>query len=503
MGVFASLHSGRAHPGSYSLPALLTSTAGWMCMALLSLLQLTVRPGVTAADQPAQGSMAIHHSSINPRYVETAGGRVLYLTGGYEGSEFQDYVFGGGTPSDFETGLRILTQHDGNLLRLWSSESSGGASGSRPASPMPWLRSDVCCAADGGQKFDLSRLDTGNLMDPQIDASHYFERMRARVLAARAKGIYVSIMLWHSFGWEHDLRIPGSRSWDAHPFNARNNINGVAADLDGDGQGLELGSLGRPFTSYQEAYVRQVLEAVGDLDNVLYEICNECYDSPETNAWQAYFIDFIKQTEARQGVRHLVGMTSLQNFNNTVLVGSAADFISPGGPAYEEMPPENTSGKVSIMDMDHMVPCTGSNSPQWPWKAFMRGHNLWYIYCAGYGTPNHGEAAVLARMAQTQSYASRLELRAMAPETDPTHCSSRYCLMGPDQVLGFVPDGGSITLMLHRSGTWSVEWFDPQSGNTLVGPSVREERVTLAVPFPGEGVVFLVRNSEALSVADR
>lgn len=491
------------HHGASPLPAVLTCTARWLCLSLIFILQLTVEPGSTAAASPAQGTMAIHQSAINPRYVETAGGRVLYLTGGYEGSELQDSAFGSGPRSDFKTALAILSKHDGNLLRLWSSESTGGVSGKMPASPMPWMRSEVCCAADGGHKFDLSRLDTGNLTDPDIDATHYFERMRARVLAAQDKGIYVSIMLWHSFGWENSLRIPGSRSWDAHPFNARNNINGVDADLNGDGQGLELGSVGRPFTSYQEAYVREVLEAVGDLDNVLYEICNECDDSPETNAWQAYFIDFIQQAEASQGVRHLVGMTSLQNFNNAVLVGSAADFISPGGPAFEERPPENTTGRVSILDMDHIVPCTGANSPQWPWKAFLRGHNLWYIYCSGYGSPNEREAVVLTRMAQTQSYASRVELRGMVPETDPTRCSSRYCLMGPNQVLGFVPGGGSITLMLDHGGTWSVEWFNPQSGNTFVGSSIREATVTLTPPFAGEGVVFLVRNRALVSVADR
>ena len=139
-------------------------------------------------------------------------------------------------------------------------------------------------------------------------------------MAARAAGIYVSIMLWHSFGWENGLRIPESRSWSRHPFNIENNINGVNADVDGDGHGLELGSIGQAFTPFQEAYVRQVVDAVGDLDNVLYEICNECYDTPATNAWQQYFRDFIHTYESRRGLQHPVGMTSLQNFNNTVLM---------------------------------------------------------------------------------------------------------------------------------------------------------------------------------------
>lgn len=438
--------------------------------------------------------MLLSKSPVNGRYFATPDGHIRYLNGGYEGSEFQDYVFGGSLKSEFRTALAILTEHNGNLLRFWTSESSSGNPGGRGAMQMPWIRSSVCCAADGGHKFDLLRLDVGDLDSPDINSIHYFERMRARVIAARAEGIYVSIMLWHSFGWENGRRIPSNRSWEAHPFNSRNNINGVDGDQDGDGQGLDLGRLGQAFTSYQQAYVRQVLDTVGDLDNVLYEICNECYDSPETNAWQRYFIEFIRNYEASRGTRHPIGMTSLQNFNNEVLKESPADFISPGGPSYEENPPAATEARVSILDMDHMVPCTGSNDPQWPWKAFTRGYNLWYIYCQGYGKPNASEGKVLARMGQTQMYASRMDLGTAIPETDVSVCSSGYCLKGPDSILAFVPEGGTVTIELRTPGTWSVEWFDPTSGNTVVGTSVREGTRTLTVPFLGEAVLFLVRN---------
>jgi hypothetical protein len=438
--------------------------------------------------------MWLRKSSVNGRYFATPDGHIRYLNGGYEGSEFQDYVFGGSMKSDFRTALAILTEHGGNLLRLWTSESSSGNPGGRGAMQLPWMRSSVCCAADGGQKFDLSRLDVGDLDSPDVNSTHYFERMRARVIAARVDGIYVSIMLWHSFGWENGRRIPGNRSWEAHPFNSRNNINGVDGDPDGDGQGLDLGSLGQAFTSYQEAYVRQVLDTVGDLDNVLFEICNECYDGPETNVWQRHFIAFIQEYEAARGKRHPVGMTSLQNFNNEVLAQSQADFISPGGPGYEQHPPPARVAHVSILDMDHVVPCTGSNDPRWPWKAFTRGHNLWYIYCEGYGKPNASEEMVLTRMGQTQMYATRMDLETSIPEDDVSVCSSGYCLMGPNSILAFVPDGGSITLLLRAPGTWSVEWFDPMNGNTIVESSVPEGMRTLTVPFSGDAVVFLVRN---------
>ena len=197
--------------------------------------------------------------------------------------------------------------------------------------------------------------------------------------------------------------------------------------------------------------------------------------------------------------RHPVGMTSLQNFNNRVLAAASADFIAPGGPAYEQSPPVSAGHQVSILDMDHMVPCTGVNDARWPWKAFTRGHNLWYIYCQQYGKPNVSETTVMERMGQAGSYANRMNLGDAAPETDPSRCSTGYCLMGRDFVLGFVPEGGAIALDLSAAGTWSVEWFEPASGNTRIAPSVRNGLRTLTAPFPDDAVVFLVRNAPPAS----
>ena len=66
--------------------------------------------------------------------------------------------------------------------------------------------------------------------------------------------------------------------WKAHPLNGGNNVNGIDGDANGDGLGLEVHrSPGTPVRQIQEAYVRQVLETLHDLDNVLYEVVNEGY----------------------------------------------------------------------------------------------------------------------------------------------------------------------------------------------------------------------------------
>ena len=72
---------------------------------------------------------------------------------------------------------------------------------------------------DGKPKFDLTKFNPA-----------YFDRLRARVQVAGARGIYVSVMLFGGmWGTEH------VSTWRGHPFNRENNIDGIDGDVDGDG----------------------------------------------------------------------------------------------------------------------------------------------------------------------------------------------------------------------------------------------------------------------------
>jgi hypothetical protein len=113
--------------------------------------------------------------------------------------------------------------------------------------PHPWVRSGPGLAADAKPKFDLTKFDP-----------EYFDRLRSRVTAARDRGIYVSVMLFE--GWE----IQFSDAWWNHPFHAESNVNGVAADQNGDSSGLEFDTIrdnemGLRVAELQHAYVRKVI----------------------------------------------------------------------------------------------------------------------------------------------------------------------------------------------------------------------------------------------------
>lgn len=455
----------------------------------------------THSTWPAAGSMLLRPSEQNPRYFEEGRHRTVYLQGAYIGLELQDYIFGSPKTSDWSTAVDVLEKNNANFLRMWTAETTGAVGSTYLTAPMPWQRTTVCCAMDGGDKFDLSRLDVGDLRHPSLNSAHYFERLRARVIDARKHGIYVSVMLFHSFGWENSVRIPGLDIWSWHPFNAANNVNGVNPDTNGDGSGLELGSLGNSWQRYQNAYIRETVKSVGDLDNVLYEVCNECWDTPATNDWQNAVIAKIHSYERRDGfARHPVGMTSLQDYNNDVLAQSRADFVSPGGASLEASPPLADGHKVSVLDMDHILPCSNHNSPTWPMKALTRGNNLWYIYCGptadgiSYGDPSVTEQTVMTRMGIAKKIADRLKIRRFDPVTDSADCSTTYCMKAHGAYLGYLPEGGSISIRLDQPGRYRVIWIDPGTGSTVFGGRVSAGMQNLMSPLESsDAAVYLVR----------
>ncbi len=242
---------------------------------------------------PAKGPLRVHPD--NPRYftdgTKTTNGslRAVYLTGSHHWNNLQD---GGESAFDYAGYLDFMQVHHHNFMRLWAWEKACRVSGTgiNPGNfcftPPVYVRPGPGKALDGGPKFNLGQLNPA-----------YFKRLRSRVVAARERGIYVSIMLFQ--GW--DIESHGANHgnpWPAHPFHRDNNVNGIDGDSDGDNEGKETHTLKIPaITKLQEAYVRQVIDTVNNLDNVLYEITNEDYASPENTAWQYHIINFIHSYE--------------------------------------------------------------------------------------------------------------------------------------------------------------------------------------------------------------
>jgi hypothetical protein len=445
---------------------------------------------VSAMAQPAPGPLRVLAS--NPRWFSTPDGRAVLLAGTHTWWNLQDngLIARGATSDpppvfDYPAYLDFLARHNHNFFRLWRWETTKWTDNytgkeTKFAAPHPWPRTGPGNAADGKPKFDLSRFD-----------QPYFDRLRARVLAARDRGIYVSVMLFE--GWE----IQFSDAWLNHPFHAPNNVNAVEADLDADGSALEFNTItrtdmGRRVLALQEAYVRKVVDTVNDLDNVLYEICNEAHTA--STEWQYYFIRYVKDYEARLPKQHPVGMTfQYKGGSNSTLFESPADWISPNpGPGkenYSTDPCSSCAPKVVVNDTDHLWGHTGGDAI-WVWKSFTRGLNL--LFMEDYLPSPTWQDSARDAMGQIRRFAARVNLAGMRPAERLS--ATRYCLADPGQsYIVFQHDKGEFTLDLKDAqGPLQAEWFEINTGKTHPAPPVQAGAVkTFTTPFPGPAVLFL------------
>lgn len=449
-------------------------------------------------------------SRTNPRYFTIASNpeeKAIYLTGSHMYNNLQDGMGPGSECAevpeefDFEGYIRLLNEHGHNFIRLWRWEQfqsqAAGGNFHLCMTPQPWQRTGPGTAKDGKPKFDLDQFD-----------QTYFDRLRQRVIAAGSAGIYVGVMFFD--GWALHLS-PAPDNVEGHPFHAQNNVNGVSITSIVDYQVLPLHPR---VQAVQEAYIKQVVDTLHDLPNVLWEVANESSgggtvdqnfaqmlrlsdvpDWGDSTEWQYWVIDVVKRHERERGYdRHPMGMTMQfpvpdQTRVNHPLYASEAEWISPG---YDDEiftggrhpmapdsppsrwyadPPANDGRKIVITDTDHYAP--GKGDALWAWKSFLRGHHpilMDFGIIMGVhppespadssGGPTYAdfEAARYA-MGDTLRYAEKMNLIAMEPQVDLS--STGFALANPGEEYLILQPGEAADPFTAKlePGTYTVEWF--------------------------------------------
>jgi hypothetical protein len=439
---------------------------------------------------PTAGPLRLHPA--NPRYFADRRGRAVYLTGSHTWDSLQDL---GQTdpppPFDFGAYLDFLAGRGHNFIRLWRWElvrwDTGANQEERPkelvAAPHPWLRTGPGLALDGKPRFDLRRFDP-----------EYFGRLRSRVAAAGRRGLYVSIMLFEGWG----LRFVKG-GWEAHPFHPDNRL-----PLGGDEpavDGKALFTLASPaVTALQEAYLREVVDAVNDLDNALYEIANE--SDFATTQWQYHLIRYLKEYQAGKPNQHPVGMTSIGYGVDDLgrLLASPADWISPNPDRfdYKQDPPASPGEKVILLDTDHLWGVGGNVG--WVWKSFTRGLNPIFMDPYLRQVLDQGEEAeweaCRRALGVTRKLAEEMDLGALQPL--PGLASTGYCLADPGRAcLVYLPEGGAVRVDLSAvRGRMRAEWLEPRTGGRRAGEEAPGGGwAEWTAPEPGDAVLYL-RNRE-------
>jgi hypothetical protein len=451
--------------------------------------------------------------AANPRYFALADepDRAVYLTGSHVNNNLHDGLgFGRDCPDspevfNFDAYLEFLVARGHNFARLWRWEQFKGYLGPADVhfcmTPQPWARTGPGTASDGKPRFDLTTFDEA-----------YFARLRQRVAAAGAVGVYTSVMLFEGFSL-HLTDPPDNIA--GHPFGGGNNVNGVAIESIVDYQVLPLDPA---VQAIQEAYIRKVVDTVHDLPNVLYEVANESsgvaddvvrlpdgatIGTPigDSTRWQYWVIDLLKRYEHEAGrTPHPIGMTfqypvADQRAANEPLWASPADWVSPGfddgsfpgDSRWRHDPPPADGSKVVISDTDHYSPMEAD--AVWAWKAFLRGHNpILYdlgIVDGGFDPPDPGLEPARLALGATRRLADRVDLAAMAP--DDELASSGFALVRPGHdYIALRPAGdGDLTLRV-EAGAYEVRWHHVDTNEDHLAGTITAEpaAVTLTSPFP-------------------
>ena len=450
-------------------------------------------PLVPVRRTPATGPLRA--DSANPRYFTDGRGHAVYLTGSHTWASLQDIGPTDPPPRfDYDAYLTFLVAHNHNFVRLWTWEQAKWTTEITAPywfAPSAFARTGPGVALDGKPKFDLTRFDPG-----------YFRRLRARVQEAGRRGVYVSIMLFDAWSIEDKDHVGGANPWRGHPFNRANNVNGLDGDPDHTGNGRLTETLRYPdVVAVEERYVRHVIDAVNDLDNVLYEITNE--GDLESVAWQFHLVDFVKRYEAGKPKQHPVGMTAPwpEGENDDELYAGPADWISADGRAGRDL---LLSGKkVVLWDTDHLcAPCAPAG---FAWTAFLDGLNPilmdpYEVADTGMGVPStyrflEPDYEDLRKdLGYTLTYANRVDLARMRPRPDLS--STGHCLAHPGagaEYLTYLPAGDTVTVDLTGTpGSLQVEWFSPRADRIATGaPVAGGAAARLTSPFPAPSVLYL------------
>ena len=164
-------------------------------------------------------------------------------------------------------------------------------------------------------------------------------------------------------------------------------------------------------------------------------------------------------------------MTGRYEWDLNDLLNSHADWISPGGAAFQWEPQANDGKKVIISDTDHLWGEGGDRA--WVWKSFTRGLNVLYMdcyeasFCTEYPPDDPTRLSVVANLGYTLDYAQRMNLAAMVPRSDL--CSSQYCLANPAadgaEYLVYLPAGSIAETILGKFG------LQDQNLDTVLAPA--------------------------------
>jgi len=331
---------------------------------------------------------------------------------------------------------------------------------------LPYLRTGPGTAADGKPRFDLDRFDQA-----------HFASWRRIIEDAGKKGIVVQLALFDSW---HLNRLDHGNGWGRRydVYADGNNVNDVGFDLADEGSWHRADGAS-PVYQRQKELVDRVVAELGNLPNLIWEICNEPGEYLEP--WALPLAHYLWRQDRG---RHLVVPIDYPDHQNT-----------PGSKPPEHGPAATHSALLGLMGRGARVTpplIVHNDSPGTFLHAAGQREKAWATLTAGAYLNYFFNLEDLRDLQRSSARASRgaafigrlrrflkttgTDLQGMKP------CDSRvrnstpegvWCIASPRRMILYkrALPGNDWILIKHPPTHYHASWFDPRSGTFVEKPA--------------------------------
>ena len=456
----------------------------------------------------------------NPHYFQYQGKPTLLITSAEHYGAVLNADF------DYDNYLGTLQEEGMNYTRIFAGsyveiEGSFGI-GNNTLGPKvgsflaPWVRTGEEGLYQGEKKFDLDRWNPA-----------YFERLKDFVRLARERDIIVEMTFFCST-YRDD-------TWERNPFNPRNNINGLPADLNRKKSNTPANG---KLMEYQKKLVAKIVTELNEYPNLFYEIQNEPWSddpqpvmrtlrtldpqpgsggwfklSEEASAasleWQQAMAKVVVDTEQKLPKKHLIAQ-NYTNFKHSLSVVSDDISILNFHYAWPETVWMNYAWNRPVcFDESGFAGQSDTTYLRQAWQFILGGgamfNNLDYSFFVGHedgkgvnNAPGGGSTNFRKQLKFLRDFMQSFNFIAMRPDFQVLeHAPGMECqaLSEPGRQYALILTGKSgdwIKLNLPR-GRFNYEVISPFTGKVLSRGELRQKNEgSVQVPIPaGEELLAL------------
>lgn len=237
---------------------------------LLPVMLAGAEPGLRVEAGPSGKSYLSHGGE--PLFAFGPGDEARMLSGG----------------NDVDRWIKWQAGHGMNLVRAYPT--SVPIDGWSPSALHPFERGD--------EGWDV---DAWN--------EEYFENLAAVAARLEEAGIVLHLQLWQIVWFKG-----GSSRWEINYLNPANNVNEWTSGFE-RGRDYINAPADSAARAHQQEWVRRVLHAVKDRNNLIVDVINELGNEMGTIEWAAEVAGWIRDFEAEHGVGFIVGVDSEHHYH--------------------------------------------------------------------------------------------------------------------------------------------------------------------------------------------